>query len=92
MLYFVYIIYSLEEDIYYKGFSTRPFERLTEHNENSGRYTANKGPWRLVYLQSFQDKKHALIRERKLKKYSKAQIQSLIQTPLNEIDKFKPEE
>ncbi|MBZ9787529.1 GIY-YIG nuclease family protein [Psychroflexus sp. CAK57W] len=92
MFYFVYIIYSFENDIYYKGFSTLPLERLKEHNENLGRFTGNKGPWVLVFLQSFQEKKQALIRERKLKKYSKGQIQSLIQTPLNEIDKFKTNE
>jgi len=70
----------------------RPFIRLKQHNENFSRYTRNKGPWVLVYLQSFRDKKQALIRERKLKKYSKAQIKRLIQTPLNELEHLKSKE
>ena len=86
MFHFVYIIYSSTKGIYYKGYSKRPFFRLKQHNENLGCYTKYKGPWVIVYLQSFQEKKQALIRERKLKKYSKAQIKKLIQTPLNELE------
>ena len=89
MKHFVYIIHSSKVGSYYKGYSIRPFHRLREHNEDSSRYTATKGPWKLVYLQSFPDKKEALIRERKLKKYSKDQILRLVRTPLNEITKFK---
>jgi len=89
MIHFVYIIRSFNVGSYYKGYSTRPFHRSREHNENLSRYTANKGLWELVYLQSFTDKKEALIRERKLKKYSKDQILRLVGSPLNEIAKFK---
>ncbi|MBZ9651853.1 GIY-YIG nuclease family protein [Psychroflexus montanilacus] len=64
---------------------------IVAHNENLSRYTSNKGPWRLIYLQSFQDKKSALIREKKLKKYSKDQIERLMQSQLNEIHKFRTE-
>jgi putative endonuclease len=65
---------------------------LQQHNDNLSPFTSNKGPWILIFLQSFEDKKQALIRERKLKKYSKAQIQGLIKTPLNEINNFKSDE
>jgi len=92
MLHFVYILHSKNKDIYYKGYSTLPFVRLKQHNQNLTTYTSNKGPWILVYLQSFKMKKQALIRERKLKKYSKDQIKRLIQTPLNELEHFKVKE
>ena len=89
MIHFVYIIRSFKVGSYYKGYSTRPFHRLREHNENLSCYTADKGPWELVYLQFFTDKKEALIRERRLKKYSEDQILRLVGSPLNEIAKFK---
>ncbi len=46
-------------------------------------YTARKTPWCLVYLEKFEDKKAALIREKKIKKYSHEQIQKLINSPAN---------
>ncbi len=55
--YFVYIIYAVMYDKYYKGFSTHPFKRLDEHNDVSSRYTSNFIPWKLVYLDLFLIKK-----------------------------------
>lgn len=51
MDYFVYIIFSEKNDVFYKGFSENPYERLVEHNENKSQYTSGKGPWKLVYLE-----------------------------------------
>ncbi|TXK71668.1 endonuclease [Mesonia sp. HuA40] len=85
MKYFVYIIYSESYDSYYRGYSTQPEQRLKQHNEDKGRFTKNKGPWNLVFLQSFSTKREALIRERKIKKYSKSQIIQLIASTKNEI-------
>ena len=42
---YAYIIYSMSKDLYYKGYSTRPYVRLKEHNEGLSRYTKNRGPW-----------------------------------------------
>jgi len=86
MKHFVYIIYSKSADIFYRGYTTNPQKRLIQHNLNESKYTANKGPWRLVFLQSFLSKKEALIRERKLKKYSKAQVRDLMQSKSNEYN------
>ena len=83
MEYFVYIIYSPKHDKYYKGFTTNPKARLQRHNEGFSRYTSNFRPWKLVYLEKCIDKKSALIRERKLKKFGKIQIQKLINSPKN---------
>ena len=85
-MFYTYIIYSKSKDIYYKGFSESPTQRLLDHNENKSRYTSGKGPWEFVYLQSFQTKKEALVREKKLKKYSKEQISKLIASELNELN------
>src|SRR5699024_8787107 len=84
--FFVYIIYSKTRDSYYRGYSTQPYKRLRQHNEGESRYTRNKGPWELVYLERFDTKRAALIREKSLKKYSKKQIRSLIDSPKNILE------
>ena len=47
---YVYIIYSSINDIYYKGYSTKPYDRLIEHNNDKSRYTKLRGVWKLVYM------------------------------------------
>ena len=88
MKHYVYIIYSEKFDKYYKGYTTHPLLRLQEHNKGYSRYTSNFVPWKLVFIQSFETKKDALIRERKLKKHNKEKIINLINSPLNEINNF----
>ena len=85
-LHWVYIIYSVSFDIFYKGYSLNIAKRLTQHNNNERRYTANKGPWKLVFAQSFESKTEALKREKGLKKYSKQQIKELCNSSLNQMD------
>jgi len=85
MKHYVYILYSDFYDKYYKGYTTQPLIRLAQHNRGESRYTRNFVPWRMVYLESFSSKREALHRERNLKKYSKAQIKSLLTSPINEI-------
>ena len=83
MPHFVYIIYSSTHDKYYKGSSQNPYERLESHNLGKSRWTSNFLPWELVFIQKFNTKREALIRERKLKKYSKNQIMDLVNSHLN---------
>ncbi len=85
MEYYVYIILSQSQGIYYRGSSANPHIRLTQHNLDQSRYTSGRGPWELVFIQTFQSKREALIREKKLKKYSKQQIKNLINSPLNDL-------
>ena len=79
-MYYVYIIYSKDFDLYYKGFSENILQRLLYHNENRSRYTSNKGPWELVYSKGFETKKEALTEELRLKKLNRKSIENLIQT------------
>ncbi|MDH4472967.1 MAG: GIY-YIG nuclease family protein [Fluviicola sp.] len=83
--YFVYIIYSQSGDCYYKGFSENPEKRLLQHNNKESRYTSKHCDWILIYLERFETKREALIREKGLKKYSKMQIGELIKSPKNII-------
>ena len=86
--YFVYIIYSLEGDCYYRGFSENPLRRLEQHRNAESRYTSKFSDWSLVFVERFASKRDALIREKALKNYSKAQIKELITSSKNEIDKI----
>jgi putative endonuclease len=78
-MFYVYIIYSKDFDVYYKGFSENVAQRLLYHNENRSRYTSNKGIWELVYTKSFETKKEALVEELRLKKLNRKSIEFLIQ-------------
>jgi putative endonuclease len=77
-MYYIYIIYSKDFDVYYKGFSENVAQRLLYHNENRSRYTSNKGIWELVYSKAFETKKEALVEELRLKKLNRKSIELLI--------------
>ena len=65
---FVYIIESQTTFSWYYGFTeSKPDERLTEHNGNHRHYTANKGPWVLIFFREFEEERDALAFEKKLK-------------------------
>jgi putative endonuclease len=85
MKHFVYILCSERDGSYYKGYTLDPFIRLEAHNRGESEYTRGKLPWRLVFVQSFETKREALIRERVVKKYSRKQLEELINSDRNEI-------
>jgi putative endonuclease len=76
--FYVYVIWSEFHEVYYKGYSEDPIKRLEEHNGGKSEYTSRLIPWKLVFVQGFDTKKEALIRERSIKKYSHVQIEKLI--------------
>ena len=84
---YVYIIYSERVDIYYKGYTQYPEKRLFEHNNGMSRFTKGKGPWKLVYLESFKTRKEALIRERQLKRVNHKYLIWLFQQDTNLLKK-----
>ena len=88
MAHFVYIILSLKDGSYYKGYSLDPLFRLLQHNKGESTYTKNKLPWQLVYIEEQIDKRSALIREKALKKYCHLQIEKLIVSEKNIINNF----
>jgi putative endonuclease len=64
MAFYVYIIQSLKDSSFYKGYSENPYERLQQHNEGLSEYTSHKIPWVLVCLLLFETKRDALIKEK----------------------------
>lgn len=84
--FYVYILQSMVDGSYYKGFSEQPFIRLEQHNNRECRFTSNKTPWKLVFIQSYSTKREALIREKKIKKYDNSQIAQLVGSQLNQLN------
>jgi putative endonuclease len=55
-------------DLFYVGYSRQLNKRFKDHNEGKSRYTRRKIPWILFYIESFETKREALLRERFLKR------------------------
>ena len=89
MPYYVYILKSISSEIFYKGYTTNYLKRLEQHNAGESRYTSQHGPWKLIYVEEYEDKKSALIREKQLKRVNKEYLQWLIDQPSNILNRKK---
>ena len=79
MVYYVYILYSTQLDLFYIGSSENPEVRLSKHLANHKGFTGKAKDWKIVYTESYPDKTEALIREKQLKKWkNRERIQQLI--------------
>lgn len=78
-MYFVYIL-RCADGIYYTGVTNDVQRRLLEHQggENSNSFTFSRRPVSLVYLTEFSNIEHAIEMEKKIKKWSKAKKEALI--------------
>jgi len=68
MEFIVYILYSDKFDKTYVGYTSSLIERFKSHNSlaKSG-YTVRFRPWKVVYIEVFQSKTQAIVREKWLK-------------------------
>ena len=57
MQYFVYILFSEELNVYYKGFSTDVEKRLENHLKNENKFTSKVRDWKIAYTKEFSDKR-----------------------------------
>jgi gliding motility-associated-like protein len=62
-MHYVYIIYSISCNTFYKGYSANPKKRLLQHNNGEAVYTRRTNDWKLVYIEIFNNKSDALKRE-----------------------------
>ncbi|HPW64348.1 MAG TPA: GIY-YIG nuclease family protein [Cyclobacteriaceae bacterium] len=85
MQFYVYILESMMDGTFYKGYSHDYLKRLDEHNSGLSRYTASKRPWRLIYAEKCVDKRAALIREKQLKRLNKEYLKWLLNQHSNLI-------
>ena len=84
MAYYIYIIKSERTNRYYTGYSKYPHKRLIRHNTRATRNTQTGIPWRLVYVERFEDKHSAIMREIEIKRIKSRQyIEDLISKSLD---------
>jgi putative endonuclease len=86
-MHYVYIIYSAKNGIFYKGESVDPYLRLEAHNCDLSEFTSGKGPWVLVYIEEFIDRKSALTREKAIKRLNRRSLDKLISGDFNLLKK-----
>jgi len=67
-LFYVYIIESLTTGNWYYGFSNDLDQRLEFHNKGLNKSTANRGPWKYIFIREFNTKTEALKFEQYLKR------------------------
>jgi putative endonuclease len=78
-MFFVYIIYSNSSDRYYTGYCSNIENRQEKHNLGATPSTRPYRPWKLVYLEEYESKREAILREKEIKKQkSRKYIESLI--------------
>jgi putative endonuclease len=77
--YYVYIL-KCSDDSFYTGMTNDLERRFEEHSygHNKLSYTFNKRPLELKFFETFNDVDQAFYFERKIKKWSKAKKQALI--------------
>ena len=88
MPFYVYILQSEVDHSFYKGYTENPLKRLQQHNDGEMQYTSTKLPWKLVYIEFFERKKNALIREKNLKKATSERLHHIINSSKNILSQF----
>jgi putative endonuclease len=68
-MYYTYVIQSQKNNRYYIGSTKDLNRRLLEHNSNNTQSLKNKGPYKLVYKESFLTVTEARKREKEIKSY-----------------------
>ncbi len=77
-MHFVYILRCADNSLYI-GETPNVASRLAKHNEGSAsRFTARRRPVSLVFAEEHPDRTAALLRERQLKRWSRAKKDALV--------------
>jgi len=66
-MYFVYILFSLQDRKLYIGYTTNLKRRYAEHQQGKVRSTTNRSPLKLIYYEVYACKGDAETREKYLK-------------------------
>ena len=67
MEYFVYVLQSEIDGRLYKGQTSNSDKRIIEHNTGKKKSTKGFKPWKLVYLEIFDSRSEAVLREKYFK-------------------------
>ena len=80
-MFYTYILQSVKSGRYYIGHSADIDKRLQRHNSGKVNATKSKGPWVVVYFETFETKSEANARELHIKSMkSRVYIEKLILT------------
>jgi putative endonuclease len=66
-MYYVYILQSEKDGLWYTGYTEHLAQRIKQHNEGSTESTKRRRPLKLIYYEAYLDKEDALGREKFLK-------------------------
>ena len=83
-MFYVYIIKN-SNNILYKGYTSDIAKRIEYHNTGKSEFTKGKGPWKLVFIKSFDDKTETLKFEKMLKRQNHKYLNWLIQSDKNQL-------
>jgi putative endonuclease len=64
IMYYVYVVKSTSSGSIYIGSTNNIKRRLIEHNCGNSRYTKNRGPWELIYVEEKKSSVDATKREK----------------------------
>jgi putative endonuclease len=80
MDFYVYILYSIQIDKHYIGYTSLSIEeRLYKHIHSNKGFTARSKDWQVMYHEFYQTKQEALKREKEIKSWkSRVRIEKLI--------------
>ncbi len=67
-MFFVYILRSVRLQIFYVGHTNDLAKRMHEHRIGRSPFTSVRGPWELVYAESYPTRAEAMKREKEIKK------------------------
>ena len=67
-MFYVYVLYSVDYQKIYVGFTSNIESRLFAHNHPSNKgWTKNFQPWNILYTEQYENKSDAMKREKQLK-------------------------
>jgi len=84
--YYVYIL-KCSDDTFYTGVTSNLAKRFTEHEQGKYRdsYTYKRRPVTLAFYCEFTDVNMAILKEKQIKKWSKAKKQALINGQFDDL-------
>ena len=91
--FFVYIL-ECKDKSYYVGHTDNIEKRLAEHGAGINNYTSKRLPINLIYVERFQTRDDAFLAEHRIKKWSRAKKEALMQKKfdvLHELSKCRSE-
>jgi len=68
-MFYVYVIKSLKDNRNYIGYTGDLDRRLREHNKGKSKSVRNRGPFELIYSETYNTRQEAASREAQLKRY-----------------------